>query len=186
MYPDLNPEPILKTLEELWNFAAGTAAITSPERTYNSISGGRRNTHVLRPPSCSPPPPPCQLDGVEYELETTSLLDKTITEANVNEFEPNNLTSEVNTMEHSLTSVNLQLHDITNNYPYPDLVPEAFSNPFQKRLLLASNQLHQTDESNYGSSITRRNIESIFLITVFCSTMLLLYLFPAYDPSLDY
>ena len=181
MYPDLEPEPVLRTLMALSEFEAGV--ITIEKHDILSYDGGKC-AKILRHPSCPPPPPPCLLDGVEYELETTNLLDKTMTQCNVSQLEDNKLRCDSEETENTLLNP-LSHVNVTNKYPYPDLVPEAFDNNFQQKYMHAPSKHDGLQRENNGST-TIRDIETFFLTTVLCSTLLLLYFFPAHDPSTNY
>ena len=177
MWPELDPEPVLRTLMALWEFEAGVFNLVKHDVLDY---GGGTYTKLLRHPSCPPPPPPCQLDGVEYELDTTTIFDRTMS----NNAQANMTRNEEDEIEHN-TSINPLSHaNATNKYPFPDLVPEAFENRVQHKVLSDSCKSGDFDRENNES--TTRNIETFFLTTMLCSTLLLLYLLPAYDPLTNY
>ena len=194
MYPELEPEPVLKTLVTLWNISSETDDVANTSCSGGSSSS--RNIKVLRPPSSPPPPPPCcDLEGLEFELETTSLSDKTITEGNADEFATSEEkgVADAAVMTDSLELNGHQTHDTnvtTNNYPYPDLVPEAFNNVTNRGVLASADNLHtncsRSRPYDNDNGALMRNVESLFLLSIFCGTLLLLYLFPAHDPSTNY
>ena len=163
IYPDLHPQQVLKTLMALWS-----NAFESSFDDYNSIIP--RNTIVkscLRHPPNPPPPPPCQLDDVEYELETTNILENTIIDnnpifTNQSDYNDKNNSNEIS---------------ITNTSAFPDLIPESFENIQKIRQKMSVNEISFDECEN----VIRHKIETMFLVIVLICSLALLYILPNFD-----
>ena len=165
IYPHLQPQQVLKTLMSLWS-----KAFESSFDDYNSITS--RNAimqNSLRHPPNPPPPPPCQLDDVEYELETTNILDSTIIDTNpifTNQSDDND---KKNSNEIS----------ISNTSAFPDLIPESFENIQKIRQKMSVNEMSFDECEN----VIRHKIETVFLVIVLISSLAMLYILPNTDTS---
>jgi hypothetical protein len=173
IYPVLHPQPVLETLMALWDYAA--ELFFSHKYASLECKAGKL-VRVLKHPSYPPPPPPCQLDGVEYELETTSIINNVMDERDTLEPEECALLMAINQNE-----IDKYAHkkpsqvNITYKHPFPDLVPEGFDN-------IQMNQWQNLVDYNEPDGTSRDNsrfIETWFLVTMLICTLLLLYLSPS-------
>ena len=173
IYPDLHPQPVLETLMTLWNYEA---ELFIPHKHTSLECKTGKLTRVLKHPNFPPPPPPCQLDGVEYELETTRIINNVMDERDTMESDDCALLMAINQNEIDKYALKKPFQlTINNKYPFPDLVPEAFDNIQMKQ----GQNLVDYNELNGRSKDDSRFIETWFLVTVLISTLLLLYLSPA-------
>ena len=165
IYPDLHPQQVLKTLMVLWS-----KAFESSFDDYNPMIP--RNTirqNCLRHPPNPPPPPPCQLDDVEFELETTNILDNT--NFNTNLIFTNQSDNNDNNNSNEIS--------ITNTSAFPDLIPESFENIRKIRQKMSVNEMSFDECEN----VIRHKIETMFLVIVLISSLTMLYILPNSDTS---
>ena len=162
VYPDLVPQLVLETLMALWNYEA---ELSYPDKGDPLKHGGGRCAKILKHPMGPPPPPPCQLDGVEYELEITRVLD------NTRVMMPDRQRTESDLIggQHSNSNA-------TRTYPFPDLVPESFDNIQLQRGQVRIENGKSLRKCGHISNIH----ETMFLTFVLLSSLLLLYLLPAF------
>ena len=120
VYPILNLEAVLETLMVLWDYETKLTLTDNRDLKY----GVRGCQMYLKHPDCPPPPPPCQLDGVEYELETMSIPGKTMCVNTLTHIESFDIPS-TQTPTKSLNDKHV-LENGVCEYPFPDLIPESF------------------------------------------------------------
>ena len=167
VYPILNLEAVLETLMALWDYET---KLTLTD--IGTVKHGARGCQMyLKHPDCPPPPPPCQLDGVEYELETMSISGKTTVANNLTHIE----SSDIPSIQTSMKSLNDKqvLENRACEYPFPDLIPESFDNRQQH---IRTNQTLSKSKEDISP-----NAESWFLISVIIGSLMTLYLLPTYE-----
>ena len=124
--------------------------------------------NCLRHPPDPPPPPPSQLDDVEYELETTHILENTIIDTNpifTNQSDDNDYKNNSNEIS------------ISNTSAFPDLIPESFENIQKIRQKMSVNEMSFDECEN----VIRNKIETTFLVIVLISSLAMLYILPNFD-----
>ena len=167
VYPTLNSQVVLVTLMALWDYET---KLTLTD--IGTVKHGARGCQMyLKHPDCPPPPPPCQLDGVEYELETMSIPGKTMCVNTLTHIESFDIPS-TQTPTKSLNDKHV-LENGVCEYPFPDLIPESFDNRQQH---IRTNQTLLKSKEDIS-----RNAESWFLISVIIGSLMILYLLPTYE-----
>lgn len=169
----LHPQPVLETLKALWTYDA--ASFSDHKHVTIECKAGNL-ARVLKHPNIPPPPPPCQLDGVEYELETATIMHSVTDECNI--MEPKECALILPISQNELHKYGHKEHSYVNTpnkYPFPDLVPEAFDNIQMSngRNLLDYNLQFQRSRDDTTS------INTWFLITLLICSLLLVYLLPS-------
>lgn len=162
IYPELQPQPVLKTLTALWN--KNDACAFNNHHTLDLKD--RNQKKYVNFPSISLPPPPFKLDDVEHELETTTILEDMV---EIPKSFISHIENGATTCSNEISAIN-----ITNTCVFPDLIPESFENI----QLMRKNESIDSDLSYECKNLTIQKVETLFLIIVFISSMTLLYLLP--------
>ena len=170
VHPILNSQAVLETLMALWDYETklSLTALTDNGPTKYGMRGCQM---YLKHPDCPPPPPPCQLDGVEYELETMSISGKTTVVNTLTHIESFDIPS-TQTPTKSLNDKQV-LENRACEYPFPDLIPESFDH--RQQHIRANQTLSKSKED------ISLNAESWFLISVIIGSLLILYSLPTYE-----
>lgn len=160
IHPDLQPQQVLKTLTELWN--KNDACLFHNHDILDSKD--RKEKRYVNFPSNSPPPPPFKLDDVEHELETTMILEDMV---KIPKSVISHIEKDAKTCSNEISAIN-----ITNTCVFPDLIPESFENI----QLMRKKESIDSDLSYECKILTIQKVETLFLVIVFISSMILLYL----------
>ena len=167
VHPILNSQAVLETLMALWDYET-KLTLTDIGTVKHGVRGYQM---YLKHPDCPPPPPPCQLDGVEYELETMSISGKTTVVNTLTHIESFDIPS-TQTPTKSLNDKQV-LENRACEYPFPDLIPESFDH--RQQHIRANQTLSKSKED------ISLNAESWFLISVIIGSLMILYLLPTYE-----
>ena len=160
--PELQSQQVLKTLTALWN--KHDAYLFNNHDTL--CSKDRNQKKCVNFPSISPPPSPFKLDDVEHALETTTILENIV---KIPKSIISNIENGAKTCSNEISAIN-----ITNTCVFPDLIPESFENI----QLMRKKESIDSDLSYECKNLNIQNVETLFLVIVFISSMTLLYLLP--------